>query len=69
MGMIGTTIAIPATFAAAFGKRLIEAYLDRVPIGHAVYIMRRELLDLSNPLGLFYSLQCPLYVTAPEETN
>lgn len=69
MGMIGTTIAIPATFAAAFGKRLIEAYLDGVPIGHAIYVLRRELLDLSNPLGLFYSLQCPLYVTAPKETN
>ena len=69
MGMIGTTIAIPATFAAAFGKSLIEAYLDHVPVGKAIYLLRKKLLDQSNPLGLFYSLQCPLYVTAPEEPH
>jgi hypothetical protein len=68
MGIIGTTIQIPATFAAAFGKRLIEAYLEGVPIGKAVYLLRRELLDRNNPLGLFYSLQCPLYITAPGGT-
>ena len=65
MGIIGTTIQIPATFAAAFGKKLIEAYLDGVPVGAAIYALRRELLMRNNPLGLFYSLQCPLYITAP----
>ena len=65
MGIIGTTIEIPATFAAAFGRKLIEAYLDGIPIGTVVYKLRRELLDRSNPLGLFYSLQCPFYITAP----
>ena len=65
MGIIGTTIEIPATFAAAFGRKLIEAYLAGIPIGKAIYKLRRELLDLSNPLGMFYSLQCPFYITAP----
>lgn len=65
MGIIGTTIEIPATFAAAFGKKLIEAYLAGIPIGQAIYTLRRELLDRNNPLGMFYSLQCPFYVTAP----
>lgn len=65
MGIIGTTIQIPATFAAAFGKKLIEAYLAGVPVGVAIYALRRELLMRNNPLGLFYSLQCPLYITAP----
>jgi hypothetical protein len=65
MGIIGTTIEIPATFAAAFGRKLIEAYLAGIPIGTAIYTLRRELLDRSNPLGLFYSLQCPFYITAP----
>lgn len=65
MGIIGTTIEIPATFAAAFGKKLIEAYLAGIPIGTAIYTLRRELLDRNNPLGMFYSLQCPFYVTAP----
>lgn len=68
MGIIGTTIEIPATFAAAFGKKLIEAYLAGIPIGTAIYTLRRELLDRSNPLGMFYSLQCPLYITAPGAT-
>ncbi len=65
MGIIGTAIQIPATFAAAFGKRLIEDYLDGVPIGIAIYRLRRELIRNDNPLGLFYSLQCPIYITAP----
>ena len=65
MGIIGTTILIPATFAAAFGKKLIEAYLDGIPVGKAIYELRRELLKRNNPLGMFYSLQCPFYVTAP----
>ncbi len=65
MGIIGTTIEIPATFAAAFGKKLIEAYLAGIPIGAAIYKLRQELLDRSNPLGMFYSLQCPFYITAP----
>jgi hypothetical protein len=65
MGIIGTTIEIPATFAAAFGKKLIETYLEGIPIGKAIHMLRQELLDRGNPLGMFYSLQCPFYVTAP----
>jgi len=65
MGIIGTTILIPATFAAAFGKKIIEAYLDGIPVGKAIYELRKELLRRNNPLGMFYSLQCPFYVTAP----
>ncbi len=65
MGIIGTTIQIPATFAAAFGKRLIEMYLDGVAIGIAIHQLRRELIMNDNPLGLFYSLQCPYDITAP----
>lgn len=65
MGIIGTSIEIPATFAAAFGMKLIENYLAGVPIGEAIYRLRRELLDRNNPLGMFYSLQCPFYITRP----
>lgn len=67
MGIIGTTIEIPATFAAAFGRKLIESYLAGNPLGKAVYELRRDLLDRSNPLGMFYSLQCPDYVAAPTQ--
>ena len=65
MGIIGTTIQIPTTFAAAFGRELIKSYLATVPIGRSIYDLRRNLLDLDNPLGLFYSLQCPGHITAP----
>lgn len=66
IGILGTTINIPATFAAAFGKRILEEYfLDRAPIGKALYQLRRDLLEMGNPLGLFYSLQqCPIDLTA-----
>lgn len=66
MGIIGTTIQIPATFAAAFGKNIIDSYLNHVPIGVAIYKLRRELVEKNNPLALFYSLQCPAYITAPD---
>lgn len=66
MGIIGTAMQIPATFAAAFGRKLIESYLDGVPIGVAIYRLRKELLEKSNPLGLYYSLQCPIEITAPK---
>ena len=67
MGIIGTTIKMPATFAAAFGRELIKSYLDGIPIGKAIYDLRRKLLGLDNPLGLFYSLQCPSHITAPKD--
>ncbi|HKV42953.1 MAG TPA: hypothetical protein VJX67_27405 [Blastocatellia bacterium] len=66
LGLIGTTIQMPATFAAAFGRKLIEAYIGHIPIGVALYKLRRELVvEKCNPLALFYSLQCPFHVTAP----
>jgi hypothetical protein len=65
MGIIGTAIKMPATFGAAFGCKLMESYLEGKPLGVAIYALRRELVDRNNPLGLFYSLQCPAEVTAP----
>jgi hypothetical protein len=65
MGLVGTTLQIPTRFAAAFGQRLIEEYLRGVAIGDALWTMRRALLDGGNPLGMFYSLQCPMHVAAP----
>jgi hypothetical protein len=65
MGMIGTAIEMPATFGAAFGCELIGRYLAGQPLGVAIYDLRRELVKRGNPLGLFYSLQCPAELTAP----
>lgn len=65
MGIIGTTIQMPAAFAAAFGRKLIMEYKRGVPLGRAMLLMRRLLVDRDNPLALFYSLQCPLQVRVP----
>jgi hypothetical protein len=46
---------------------LIARYTDHQPIGQALFSLRRELLARNNPLGLWYSLQCPLDVKAPEQ--
>lgn len=59
LGFIGTTIKMPATFAAAFGCRLIGDYLKGAPLGAAIWKLRRDLIEKGNPLGLFYTLQCP----------
>jgi hypothetical protein len=66
LGVIGTTIPMPATFASAFGQRLVRDYLKgKLPIGQILRNMRKELLAKYNPLGLFYVLQCPWHVKAP----
>jgi hypothetical protein len=66
LGVIGTTIPMPATFASAFGQRLVRDYLKgKLPIGQILRNMRKELLSKNNPLGLFYVLQCPWHVKAP----
>lgn len=64
LGIIGTAIEMPATFGAAFGCRLLGEYLKGQQLGLAMYSLRRELVDKGNPLGLFYSLQCPAGITA-----
>jgi hypothetical protein len=66
LGVIGTTIPMPATFASAFGQRLIRDYLkgDKA-IGEVLLNLRKDLLANNNPLGLFYVLQCPWHVKAP----
>lgn len=63
IGVIGTVIKIPATFAAAFGCEVIKAYLQGKPLGVVLFGLRRRLIDLGNPLGLFYSLQCPAEIS------
>lgn len=65
LGVIGTTLPMPATFASAFGQRLIDGYVnENLSIGDALLRLRREMLDKLNPLGLFYALQCPYHVKA-----
>lgn len=65
LGLIATSFTMPATFASAFGQRLLKEYIKGVYIGDALLNLRRDLLEKSNPLGMFYTLQCPMHVTAP----
>ena len=62
IGMLGTTAKMPATFAACFGCKLIKEYLSGSLIGDVLFSLRRELLDQRIPLGLLYTLQCPIYL-------
>jgi hypothetical protein len=68
LGVIGTTLPMPAAFASAFGQRLIREYITGgKTIGEVLLRLRKELLALRNPLGLFYALQCPSHVRAPSK--
>lgn len=66
-GLIAPSFPIPTLFAAVFAKTVITRYTDeaRPMIGSILFDLRRELLDRNNPLGLWYSVQCPLDVQAP----
>lgn len=63
-GLVTTSFPIPGSFAAEFGKVLVDGYVKGRPIGAILYTLRRDLLNQRNPLGLFYSLQCYLEQTA-----
>lgn len=65
LGLIATSFPVPATFAAGFGQALVEEYLaGRAPVGDVLRGLRLRVLQEGNPLGLFYTLQCPLDATA-----
>jgi hypothetical protein len=65
-GLIAPSFPIPTLFAAVFAKAFLTRYADHQPIGKILLNLRRQLLARNNPLGLWYSLQCPLDVSAPE---
>jgi len=64
-GIVAPSFPIPTMFAARYANMFFDRYLMREPVGEIVYNMRQELLEKKNPLGLWYSLQCPLDVKAP----
>jgi len=65
-GVVAPSFPIPTLFAAVFAKSLLDRYAARWPIGQILFHLRGQLLERNNPLGLWYSLQCPLDVKAPE---
>jgi Peptidase family C25 len=66
-GMIAPSFPIPTLFAAYFARAVLAEYDRREPIGKIIFELRRRLLNQDNPLGLWYSIQCPLDLRAPEE--
>ena len=66
-GLIASSFPLPTRFAAAFGQKVMDGYLAKKPIGQVLFDLRRLLYDEGNPLGMLYSLQCPLDVRAPHE--
>jgi hypothetical protein len=65
-GLIAPSFPVPTLFAAVFARAFLEAYSRYQPVGDILFRLRRELLAKNNPLGLWYSLQCPLDLKAPE---
>jgi hypothetical protein len=66
-GLIAPSFPVPTLFAAVFAKTFLIRYADGQPVGQILFMLRRELLlAKDNPLGLWYSLQCPLDVRAPK---
>lgn len=62
LGVVGTILPMPASFASAFAQRLIGDYIDKKgTIAENLMRLRRELLAKGNLLGLFYILLCPLH--------
>ena len=64
-GLVAPSFPVPTLFAAVFARTFIERYAARVPVGQILFDLRRDLLAKNNPLGLWYSLQCPLDLKAP----
>jgi hypothetical protein len=64
-GLIAPSFPIPTLFAAVFAKHVLHQYAARRPIGEILLDVRGDLLAKENPLGLWYSLQCPLDIIAP----
>jgi hypothetical protein len=68
-GIVAPSYPIPTMFAAVFGNAWLREYMQRRPIGEILLDLRGQLLARNNPLGLWYSLQCPLDVSAPSHEN
>jgi hypothetical protein len=65
-GLIAPSFPVPTMFAAMFANAFLASYSNKQQVGKILLNLRRELLAKNNPLGLWYSLQCPLDVRAPE---
>ena len=58
-GVVGTQCKTPALFAAEWGKRFFERFLDGAALGDVFLALRREFLaEHGNPLGLLYAVHC-----------
>ena len=58
-GVVGTECKTPAMFAAAWGTRFFERFLDGEALAGAFLALRREFLEYhGNPLGLLYAVHC-----------
>jgi hypothetical protein len=57
-GFIGTETAVPDKVAAVFAKGLYGALMDGQPLGQALVLARRSLVEnCSNPLGILWVIQ------------
>jgi hypothetical protein len=62
IGLIATSHSVPITFGAHFGPEVVQHYLQRSgPMAGTLLALRRQhVVGRSNPVPLFYTLQCQL---------
>jgi CHAT domain len=58
-GYIGTETKVPDRSAAAFAKHFFQQFLSGVPLGEAVLLARRALLNRGDPTGILYTVYAP----------
>lgn len=63
IGLIATTCSVPITFAAHFGREVVQAYLTcKGSFAASLRALRHKHISLGNPVPLFYTLQCQLTI-------
>lgn len=66
-GLIASSFPLPTRFATLFGCEFLDGYQRGMKVGELLLDLRRRLLRNNNPLGFFYTLQCPLDVQRPRQ--
>jgi hypothetical protein len=68
LGMIATSFEVPVVFASGFANEVVNAYIRRKgSLAQEMLRLRRDYLDVMNPVPLLYTLQCSLDEPFPSE--
>lgn len=66
--LVGCVAEVPAMFAVHFAQKFFDSFLGGQPLGAAMHLTKRELLERNNPYGLLYTVYGPSNLTVMEVT-